>query len=317
MNGIQDCQKSESVLNANQPIGIEKESPRLCKCGCGNSVTWNKGKGKWNKYIHTHRARGNYRMSTRWILDGQITTMSIKDVIAYELKEKEKIPPLCQCGCRGHVTWNNSRVRSKGQFKRWNRFIAGHGSIGRSRTEETKKKISEYQRGSKRSEKSKQNMSKAKMGDKNPMFGKGTERLGNNNPMYGRKRSIETRRRTSEALMGENHPNWQGGITKLPYSQDWTSSLRESIRNRDGYKCQLCFIEQCNLDEQLNVHHIDYDKQNSDLSNLISLCRSCHTKTSNGNRIKWTKFFVEYAKREVQHYEEIHKNERWGRNKIT
>ena len=40
----------------------------------------------------------------------------------------------------------------------------------------------------------------------------------------------------------------------------------------------------------LYVHHIDYDKKNLDMNNLISLCNSCHTKT-NYNREYWINYF--------------------------
>lgn len=41
---------------------------------------------------------------------------------------------------------------------------------------------------------------------------------------------------------------------------------------------------------KLAIHHIDYDKLNSDEKNLISLCFSCHNKT-NVNREQWQLFF--------------------------
>jgi hypothetical protein len=51
----------------------------------------------------------------------------------------------------------------------------------------------------------------------------------------------------------------------------------------------MCCV--CNKPTQkLSVHHIDYDKMNSDEKNLISLCVSCHSKT-NINRKHWKIFF--------------------------
>ena len=38
------------------------------------------------------------------------------------------------------------------------------------------------------------------------------------------------------------------------------------------------------------VHHIDYDKKNNDVDNLVTLCTPCHTKT-NFNRDEWKKTF--------------------------
>lgn len=87
---------------------------------------------------------------------------------------------------------------------------------------------------------------------------------------------------------GERHPLWQGGISFLPYPVDWTGTLKRSIRERDGYVCQLCRTPQG--DFALSVHHIDYDKNNCNPTNLVSLCKRCHLAT-NHNRTKWTKFF--------------------------
>jgi len=40
----------------------------------------------------------------------------------------------------------------------------------------------------------------------------------------------------------------------------------------------------------LSVHHIDYNKQNCDDFNLITLCKSCHSKTG-FNREYWIEYF--------------------------
>ena len=83
---------------------------------------------------------------------------------------------------------------------------------------------------------------------------------------------------------GELSPTWKGGISFKPYTLDWTETLKKSIRERDHYICQLC------NEYGFVVHHIDYDKENSRLENLITLCRKCHTKT-NHNRIFWMRCF--------------------------
>lgn len=86
------------------------------------------------------------------------------------------------------------------------------------------------------------------------------------------------------SLHGKGHWNWRGGITKNSYSVDWTETLKRSIRERDNYICQICnrYGNQ--------VHHIDYDKNNCEVSNLITLCVGCHGRT-NKNRIYWIKLF--------------------------
>ena len=92
-----------------------------------------------------------------------------------------------------------------------------------------------------------------------------------------------------EKHLGENNPNWWGGFSL--YASDWSDDLRSAIRKRDNYTCQLCTLTQEEQGRTLDVHHIDYDKENCDPNNLISLCDSCHSKT-NCNRDKWISFFM-------------------------
>lgn len=93
-----------------------------------------------------------------------------------------------------------------------------------------------------------------------------------------------------EKRCGSENSSWKGGISLEPYPISWKNSLKESIRQRDDYICQECGTHQDELDKKLDVHHIDYNKENLNPDNLISLCRSCHTKT-NTNRDYWIEYF--------------------------
>lgn len=95
---------------------------------------------------------------------------------------------------------------------------------------------------------------------------------------------------------GEKSSNWQGGISFEPYPLGWNKTFKEQIRYRDRYKCQFCGKPETECYRKLDVHHIDYDKKNLSIENLISLCSSCHMKT-NGNRKYWQDYFM---KKEVQ-----------------
>lgn len=93
---------------------------------------------------------------------------------------------------------------------------------------------------------------------------------------------------------GENHPLWQGGKSFEVYPNEFSSNLKNDIILRDDGICNLCGISN---DESLTVykrrlcvHHIDYDKNNCDEFNLITLCNSCHAKT-NFNRDEWQECF--------------------------
>jgi hypothetical protein len=92
----------------------------------------------------------------------------------------------------------------------------------------------------------------------------------------------------------EKNHNWQGGISKLPYSFDFTEELKESIRKRDNYECQNCGMTEEEhlivIGKSLGIHHIDYDKENCNKNNLITLCNYCNTR-ANFNKIYWKEFY--------------------------
>ena len=85
---------------------------------------------------------------------------------------------------------------------------------------------------------------------------------------------------------GENSSAWRGGIAFEPYSFEFNKELKKQIKERDNYTCQICGSK-----ENLCVHHIDYDKKNSEQENLIVLCVSCNSKV-NSQRAFWTGYFM-------------------------
>ena len=104
--------------------------------------------------------------------------------------------------------------------------------------------------------------------------------------------TLERRLKQSTRMRGERNHFWEGGKTKEIYPEGWNKILKNIIRERDDYICQMegCGIHQDELSCKLDVHHIDYNKDNIDPKNLISLCRSCHIKT-NCNRDYWLNYF--------------------------
>jgi len=101
---------------------------------------------------------------------------------------------------------------------------------------------------------------------------------GKNNPMYGKR--------------GELSSLWCGGKSFEPYGIEFNKELKEQIRKRDNFTCQECDINQKQLGYKLSIHHIDFNKKNNSVDNLISLCKSCHSQT-NYNRENWTKYYVD------------------------
>lgn len=102
---------------------------------------------------------------------------------------------------------------------------------------------------------------------------------------YGIKRCMKCKAKM------ELNPNWQGGKSFEPYPLGWNKTFKEQIRFRDGYKCQMCGVSESECTRKLNIHHIDYVKDNLKLDNLISLCNSCHSKT-HFNRSYWLEYFA-------------------------
>ncbi len=152
-------------------------------------------------------------------------------------------------------------------------------SLGRYHTEETKEKCRLINLGKHPSKETRKKMSIAC--------------LVRPSAFRGRYHTEETRKQMElnhYDSSGKNNSNWQGGISFEPYSPEFDEQLKKLIRQRDGYKCQLCGTPENGI--TLNIHHIDYDKKNSSPDNLISLCKYCHTKT-NFNRDFWEKYFNE------------------------
>lgn len=76
----------------------------------------------------------------------------------------------------------------------------------------------------------------------------------------------------------------------MPYASDWSPKVKQKVLERDGYKCQNPFCDET-INSKLDIHHINYDKMNCDSTNLISLCKICHSYTTNNDRDSWEIFY--------------------------
>ena len=179
-------------------------------------------------------------------------------------------------------------------------------------TEEHKRKLSEslkgktpWNKGIPRSQETKDKISKTKTGVKmGPLSDETKRKLSLINKGRPNKNKGGTRppfsegwiKNMSKAKMGlqsgEKNPNWRGGTSFEPYSHKFNKELKNNIKLRDGNKCMTCGSKPRQR-FYLHVHHIDYDKQNYNPKNLITLCPVCHSKT-NFNRNYWQEFFEDY-----------------------
>lgn len=78
---------------------------------------------------------------------------------------------------------------------------------------------------------------------------------------------------------GEKHPLWRGGNSD-PYSPGFTKALKQSIKDRDGYQCRICYRNAS--ETRLTIHHVDLSKTNHDPDNLLTLCDRCHQQVHLG-----------------------------------
>lgn len=103
----------------------------------------------------------------------------------------------------------------------------------------------------------------------------------------------------SYLMSGEKSPSYIDGRSFLPYSSLFNNFLKNKIKNRDKFTCQNCFITQEESINKINfglsVHHIDYNKNNCNEDNLITLCLSCNSK-ANTNRDVWFEFYKQKIK---------------------
>lgn len=95
--------------------------------------------------------------------------------------------------------------------------------------------------------------------------------------------------RRSKNISDDNNPNWRGGLSRIPYTWDFRRISREIIK-RDSNKCQNPNC--CGIDIRMTTHHINHDKQDNSLLNLITLCSVCNSK-ANFNKPFWFSLYSE------------------------
>lgn len=88
----------------------------------------------------------------------------------------------------------------------------------------------------------------------------------------------------NKGIFGKDSHAWLGGRSFEPYGPEFNRGLKEQIRERDNYTCQVSGLYG-NV-----VHHIDYDKKNNHPSNLITLSNNWNSKV-NSNRKYWMEYF--------------------------
>jgi hypothetical protein len=95
-----------------------------------------------------------------------------------------------------------------------------------------------------------------------------------------KKLSDEHKKHIGESMKGEKNRFWIDGRSYIEYPPEFDGILKRRVRRRDKNVCRAC-----NKDARHTkgaVHHMDGDKMNSDIGNLILLCKDCHLVVHRG-----------------------------------
>lgn len=262
----------------------KRENIRYCECGCGIKINKFDKQGKERRFVSGHQNIGRkrskeYRKNMSKSLMGRI----FSDEHKYKLSD----------------AWKDREVSDETRLKM--------SVVALNRSDKTRQRMSEAQKGRKHSEETKRKISRANTGR---VFSKESIRLMSEAKLN---MSDETKRKMSEsakvkefseehrrkiglAHKGKKNVNWKGGISFGPYCPKFNYKVKEEVRDNFGRFCFECGISEENLSQKLDVHHVDFNKEqgcNDHKWVLIPLCRSCHAKT------------IFNRKRSEQHYRSI------------
>lgn len=270
-----------------------------CECGCGTMIAPIDVNNKARKFEKGHATKGKKKPAPSVYPNGlgrPLTpaerTQRSREKKRAEIESMPKIP--CKCGCgtmiapintnfkpaeyaHGHNPHGENTRFAKGQDA-WNKGMtcewASITHKGKVIPEEQKARAAatrlannngvwQIKRGWKHKP---ETVAKMKIAVNQ------RDLSGINNPFYGKKHTPETIAKIS----GENNPNWEGGASFVRYGAGFTPQLKEYIKDRDGRTCQRCGVDETQYRFPLQVHHLDHDKSNHSLDNLVCSCGKCN-----------------------------------------
>ena len=182
-----------------------------------------------------------------------------KDPIKYQ-EWKDKI----SISLKGNIPWNKGKVGLQKPTKETRKKMS-EAQKGKIVSEETRKKLSQLRINKKLSEETKKKISKS------------VKKAFVNNPEL--RNNLRIIRKMDNSHKGINSNFWKGGIT--PENQRIRNSIefhlwREAVFARDNWICQKCKIR----GGEIHSHHIynfsDYKKLRTSIENGITLCKKCH-----------------------------------------
>ena len=105
----------------------------------------------------------------------------------------------------------------------------------------------------------------------------------------GKRHTKEAKLKNKLAHLKDHHKERNNYYPNIFYQ------IRNDIKKRDNFICQYCGLTEqehiFKLGHGLNIHHIDYNKENCNKNNLITTCHSCNSK-ANFNRDYWFAYYT-------------------------
>jgi len=114
--------------------------------------------------------------------------------------------------------------------------------------------------------------------------------------------STKTRLKMSNSLRKRSLLKSSHYVTGYP--KKYNKTLKDKIRKRDNYTCQNQVCNKKQGKRLLDIHHIDYNKENCNPNNLITLCMSCHAKT-NTKRKYWINYFKKLMRHWINYFKKL------------
>lgn len=297
-----------------------------CRCGCGEQV--NPGR----QYIHGHTRRGlpcpmkgkhHTEESKRKMSESLKGRPSPRKGVHLSEETKRKLSEINKGNKPFEGKHHTEETKAKMRKAKLGTHLTsehkaklsaiGKGErnhfYGKHHTEESKTKIGQFFIGKPLSEEHKKKISQANKGkviteEQRLKLVKANTGKHVTEETKAKLREITKRQWLTtdirERKTGANSACWFGGKSFEPYTTAFNRQIKYLIRVRDGFSCQLCGISENETLRKLSIHHIDYDKNNSMPTNLISLCTHCHSKV-NKNRIYWTDYFHEHLNNQQTH----------------
>ena len=97
---------------------------------------------------------------------------------------------------------------------------------------------------------------------------------------------------------GKNNCNWSGGNSGYPNHYEMKKNRCVKIEQTKG-TCELC------PRKGETIHHIDKDKSNHSLGNLLFICRKCHGKLHRGYKTKTSIWMRRYGLKQKELCEKL------------